>query len=546
MSEHTNHAMTVYSFARTYRAFPAHAALCALLLGSIIAGCTPRSGTTAVQGPTLPDEMLLRRTDIVATPMASLNSVRDDFGLTMPLDTTLVFFTSNRTGATGPHSIYWSRRSAGGWTKPETAVEVNNAQSNGMPAIVPDAESMYFAGCDYGFGDCDIYVVESGVRGSVKPETVPWTIPRNMGLAVNSSYWDSQPCIAADGSLLIFASDRPGGFGGRDIWICLRNQNGTWSRPLNAGHEINTVYDEVTPWIAPDSRTLFFASNGHPGVGGFDLFYVELDPESGIGPASAAVNLGQPINSTADDIALTVSSGGNEAFFSSNRSGGLGGYDIYQLSRPPVPVEPTAVVRGSVRDESGKPVFARVLVSSLSTGNIIGTFQTNPESGMYEIVLREGGDYAITAQAPNLLFHSNRITVPSGLSEKREFRTSHLLQPARNGTRLLLFFAPESTTLERESLVDLDFLVEFLKANADLRIEIGGHTDNVGDPDANRRLSLERARAVKAYLVGNRIGGERIDVKGYGDTRPIADNSTDEGRRANRRVEMNVLQTRAE
>lgn len=519
--------------------------LCTFLLAGLIAGCTTSQETSAPR-PTLPSEMQIWRKDLVLTPLASLNSSRDDFGLSMPLDTTLVFFTSNRNGSLGSHSIFWSRLSAGGWRKPELAVEINNGQSNGVPTIVPNGESMYFAGCDYGFGDCDIYEVESSIRGKVKPETVAWTIPHNMGLAINSSYWDSQPCIAADGSILAFASDRPGGFGGRDIWICLRNQNGTWSRPLNAGGEINTAYDEVTPWIAPDCRTLFFSSNGHVGVGGFDLFYVELDPESGMGPASSAFNLGQPINSTADDIGLTISSGGTKAFFSSNRSGGLGGYDIYELNEPPIDIEQTGIVRGSVRDEKGAPIFARISVSNLASGNIIGTFQTNPESGIYEIVLRPGGDYAVTAQASGRLFHSQQISIPVGMSTGKEFTINHVLRSANTGTRLLLFFAAGSTTLERESLVDLDNLVEFLKTNSDARIEIGGHTDNVGDPQENLRVSLERARAVRAYLVGNRIRGERIEVKGYGDTRPIADNSTEEGRQTNRRVEMQVLSTRAE
>lgn len=545
MPEHINTAMTVFSFRYIWKAKPAATIVCALMLVGIAAGCSsPRQASAP--NPMLPDDMMLRRTDIVATPIATLNSTRDDFGLAMPLDTTLAFFTSNRNGSAGVHSIFWSRLSAGGWRKPELAVEINNAMSNGLPAIAPNGESMYFAGCDYGFGDCDIYEVQSGVRGSVKPETIAWTIPNNMGLAINGSFWDSQPCITSDGSLLAFASDRPGGFGGRDIWICLRNQNGTWSHPLNAGPEVNTPYDEVTPWIAPDCRTLFFASNGHAGIGGFDLFSVELTPESGIGPASPAFNLGQPINSSADDIALSISSGGIKAFFSSNRAGGIGGYDIYQLSQPPVEIEPIGIVRGSVRDEKGNPVFARITVSSLSTGNVIGTFQTNPESGIYEIVVRQGGDYAVTAQASGRLFHSQQITIPSGIVERKEFRIDHILQPAQNGTQLLLFFSPGSTTLERESIVDLDHLVEFLKVNSEMKIEIGGHTDNIGDPEENKRISLERARAVKSYLVGNRIRGERIEVKGYGDTRPIADNNTEEGRKVNRRVEMQVLRTRAE
>lgn len=516
-------------------------ALLVMVLAGLIAGCSAPRETTA-PSPKLPADMTLRRTDITLTPVTSLNSPQDDFGLAMPLDTTLAFFTTNRSGSPGLHSIYWARRASATWGRPEPAVAINNSESNGVPSLAPNGETMYFAGCDYGFGDCDLYEVESGVRGSVPPETVPWMVPRNMGLSVNGSYWDSQPCVAADGSIMAFASDRPGGFGGRDIWLCLRNQDGSWSRPINAGAQVNTVYDEVTPFITPDRRTLFFASNGHPGMGGFDLFLAELDPETDIDPLLPALNLGQPINSTADDIALTVSSGGTQTFIASNRSGGLGGYDIYRLSTPPVPIEAVGIVHGVARDEAGEPIFARIDVSDLSNGNIIGRFQTNPETGEYAIVLRRGDNYAVTARAPGRLFASQHIEIPAVLPENTEYRLIHTLQPVNGSTRLLLFFAPNSVILERESTIDLDFAVSFLRENPDVRIEVGGHTDNVGDPEENRRLSLERAQAVKAYLIGNRIKGERIAVQGYGDTRPIASNSTEEGRQMNRRVEMKVVE----
>ena len=192
----------------------------AFLLTIWATGCGS-SGETMNRPSNLPDEMVPVRTDISITNLTSLNSSRDDFGLTMSLDTSLAFLTSGRSEANGLHSIFWSRSTPSGWQVPQLAVEVNNEESNGMPSITPGGEIMYFTGCNVGFGDCDLYHVSSGLRGKVPEETTAWTIPRNLGLTLNGSYWESQPSIASDGSMMVFSSDRPGGFGGRDIWDCI-------------------------------------------------------------------------------------------------------------------------------------------------------------------------------------------------------------------------------------------------------------------------------------------------------------------------------------
>ena len=506
------------------------------------AGCAGPKEQVAEKPATIPAEMSVMRADISLTPLRSLNSSRDDFGISVPLDSSLIFFTSNRSGSAGTHSVYWSHRTGEDWQQPELAVVINNAESNGTPSIAPGAQTMFFTGCNYGFGDCDLYRVESGVRGRVDANTIPWTVPRNLGIPVNTLYWDSQPCVSADGSVLFFSSDRPGGYGGRDIWVCLRTQEGTWGEPFNAGNEINTVFDEMTPWITPDCRTLFFASNGHPGIGGYDIFFIELDPEAGLIPTTSAYNMGRPVNSTADDIALSVSPDGSRAFLSSNRSGGLGGYDMYELNRPPVELEPVGIIRGTVRNSEGKPLLARIEVSNLNNGNVIGRFQTTPETGEYAVVVRKGGLYAVTASAPGRLFHSRESKVPDDIVQNGQYYTEHILQPIHGQAPLLLFFDPGSSILRRESIGDLNRVVQFLKDNPALRIEIGGHTDATGEPAMNQQISLERAESVKAFLTGNRISDERIEVKGYGQEHPIADNTTEDGRSKNRRVEMKVIE----
>lgn len=479
------------------------------------------------------------KTSAVLTPLRGINSKADDFGLTMPLDSTIAFFTSGRGEALGKHSIFYSKTGTSGWTTPALAVVINNNNSNGTPAITPGGEAMYISGCDFGFGDCDLYRVDVGPRGTVPVETIPWSIPTNLGLRVNGTYWDSQPCISADGSTLYFSSNRPGGLGGRDIWLSRRAKDGSWERPVNAGEAINTSFEEVSPWVSPDGQTFYFSSNGHAGLGGFDVYGVTND--RGI---SIVENLGTPINSTADEITFRLSANGSRAFVASNRRGGEGGYDLYEVSPVPAQLDPIMIVRGVVRDEHGKPIMASLQVTDLTSDLEMGTFTTNPEDGLYAIVLPRGYNYSLTTQAPGYLFSSQQLLVPSDLERNEERRMDFALQPINGVVRLLVFFNPNESGLQRESRSDLDRAAAFLQANTGIEVEIAGHTDNSGDPKAALELSRERAQAVKSYLVGNRIEADRIKVVGYGPAQPIADNDTEEGRAMNRRVEMRIVTPR--
>ena len=511
-----------------------------LPLTLLVVGCG--GSTVTLERPSsLPEALLPKRTDLTIALWNGINTNRDDFGGTMGLDTTLLFFTSSRTGSLGLHSIWWSRRTGEAWTVPALAAAVNTAESNGMPSMSPGGEVMHFTGCNYGFGDCDLYRVTSGLRGSVQRETVPWSIPRNLGAGVNGLYWDSQPSISSDGSLLFFASNRPGGFGGRDIWLCIRAQDGGWGVPINAGEAVNTPFDEVTPWVAPDCRTLYFSSNGHPGIDGFDIYSVGLEPDGGLRITTEAENLGRPINSEAHDMAFSLSADGSRAFLSSTRSGGLGGYDIYSVSEAPFAVEALGIVEGSVVDTEGRGLLADVEVVNLGNGNVIGRFQTDPETGRYRLVVRRGFRYAVTAAAPGYLYSTQMLIVPPTLGSNTRYDLEHTLRTMEGWVELLVFFAPGSSILELESSVDLNRAVTFLQANPDLRVEIGGHTDSEGSPEENRILSQERAESIRAYMVGNRIDPDRIRAVGYGATRPIADNATEAGRARNRRVEMRVM-----
>jgi outer membrane protein OmpA-like peptidoglycan-associated protein len=504
------------------------------LLSVLLFGCSGGSDAVRIRGLGAA-ESVPERKDISVKPMTVLNSVADDLGLTMPLDTTMVLLTSARKEAQGRHSIFYSRLTGADWNQPKLAVEVNNEHSNGMPVITPDGNVLYFTGCDYGLGDCDLYRVDVGPQGAVPEETIPWSIPSNLGLPVNGSFWESQCCVSADGGFLYFSSDRPGGLGGKDIWISRRSPDGSWERPFNAGERINTAFDEITPWASPDGQTLIFSSNGHPGLGGFDIFSATISPGG-----TSVENLGTPINSTSDDISFSMSADGKRAFMASNRGGGVGGYDLYRISSVPFSIDPLMVVRGRVT-ANGTPQIATVEVTDLTTEQHLGAFLTNRDSGSFAIVLPRGFNYALTAQAPGFLFNSKQLVVPIDLEQDAEQTINFELQPISGQIRLLVFFDENDINLRRESGADLDRLVAFLTINSDIRIEVAGHTDNTGDAEANRAISEQRAQAVKSYLVGNRIDADRIKVSGYGSSQPIADNNSEEGRAMNRRVEVRII-----
>lgn len=504
-----------------------------VLAVSIVACGSPNS----VIRPALLDEDEVKRTGLVVLPWNELNTPADEFGAAMPLDTTVVYFTSNRSGALGKHSVFVARQVRGAWLSPEPAPQINNQQSNGIPSVMASGQQLYFAGCDYGLGDCDLYKVDAGPRGNIPADLVPWMIPSNLGLPVNSPFWDSQPCISGDGSVLWFSSDRPGGRGGRDIWFCRRTHEGTWGQPINAGSQINTSFDETSPWISPDHQTLIFSSNGHPGLGGFDLFTAIFADDT-----ADVRNIGAPVNSTFDEISFTLSSNGHIATFASNRSNGTGGYDLYRVTPVPFQIDPLVIVQGRITNTMAKPLFGTIEVVDLASSDVIGSTITNPETGEYAVVLPRGRRYALTGLSRNYLFYSQEVNAPYDLEATEHLQMDFQLQPINGSTRLLVFFDFGQSLLKRESIADLDRVVRLLQENPEFDIEISGHTDNVGDPLFNTELSQQRAAAVKSYLVGNRIPASRINSAGYGEARPIANNGTEDGRAMNRRVEMRVVE----
>ena len=413
--------------------------------------------------------------------------------------------------------------------------DVNTKENEGAQNISQDGQWLVFTACNRreGFGSCDIYISYLTDKG--------WSGALNMGGNINSEFWESQPCLSPDKRDLYFASRMPGGKGGSDIYVSHLQPNGKWSEPENLGPSINTAGDEQCPFIHADNQTLYFTSNGLPGYGDADLFYVRKGPT---GEWTKPVNLGYPINTISQEGTLFITSDGKTAYYSSDRSDSKGGLDIYSFNlREDVRPYKTLWVKGQVFDNKTKKGLpsAEELID-LGTRQQLSRVQTD-EKGNYLITLPLGKDYAFNVNRKGYLFYSDNFSL-SQRSPDSTYEKNIPLQPIEANASIILknvFFDLNKFELKTESQVELDKLVQLLNENPGVKIEISGHTDNVGKPADNVKLSNNRAKAVVQYLVTKGILASRLVAKGYGETKPVANNKTEEGRATNRRTEIKVI-----
>jgi len=433
--------------------------------------------------------------------------------------------------------IYYVEKTASGWGPSQLLPQpINSYENDGTASFSGDGQVMVYAGCnrDDGVGSCDIYIAY--LEGN------DWSAPVNMGDVVNDESWDSQPCISSDGNSIFFISTRNGSHGSSDIYITRKNKFGDWGLPVNLGDEINTPLSEVSPYLSPDGKTLYFASAGHPGFGDLDVFMSVYEDCKWSEP----VNLGKPLNSTGEDEFFSIGGSGEIAYFATDREGSHGGSDIYTI---PIPEEmrpkPTVVVTGIVSNaKKQEPVGAWVLIEDINTGEMISVNKSNSETGKYLVVLPSGRNYSVTANKEGYFFYSQLFEVDKDI-QYQEIEKNIELKPIEKGARVVLnniFFETGKAELTPESRLELDKAVDLIRANPTMVIEVGGNTDNVGNDDYNMSLSHERAKSVRQFLVEAGTQPERIQAKGYGETNPVADNETDEGRAANRRTEFIILE----
>jgi outer membrane protein OmpA-like peptidoglycan-associated protein/tetratricopeptide (TPR) repeat protein len=465
----------------------------------------------------------------------SINTTDLEYFPSLTIDGKKMIFTKR---IKGNEDFYESDLRNGTWGKAYPLPgKINSSTFNeGAQNISQDGKWLLFTGCNFpqGLGSCDLYISYLTNNG--------WSEPEDLGPNVNSEFWESSPSLSPDKRDLYFSSSVPGGFGGKDIWVCHRNEKGKWDEPLNLGPEINTAGDESTPFIHSDNQTLYFNSNGHPGYSDKpDIFVTRKLPG---GKWSKPENLGYPVNTIDDEGSLIVASDGKTAYYSSDRGDSKGGLDIYtfELRKDLRPLK-TLWVKGRVYDNKTKQGLpSSVELTDINTRTLVSKLQTD-EDGNYLVTLPVGKDYAFNVKRKGYLFYSENYNI-SNTAPDSTFEADIPLQPIEANAHIILknvFFDTKKIDLKTESITELDNVVRFMNENPTMKILISGYTDNVGKPADNLTLSKGRAVAVVNYLVNKGIKNERLSFKGNGETNPVSDNNTESGRALNRRTELSIV-----
>lgn len=446
---------------------------------------------------------------------------------------------TRRVGSKNEHDedLYMSKKDAQGrWLRPESiSSAINTSLNEGTCTISADGRKLIFTSCvgRNGFGSCDLF--ESIKIGDT------WTEPVNLGPNVNSSEWESQPSLSADGRILYFVSDRRGGLGRRDIWMSVLDEGGQWTKAVNVGAPINTQFDEISPFVHVNGRSLYFASTGHTGYGGYDLFLSERTSASWTKPK----NLGFPINDHEDQFSLFITADGKKGYYSheDRMNDGTSRSRIFELEIPEDQRMKfvSNYVKGVVVDsKTKKPLQAKIELIDIQNNTKISEGSSDSVSGSYLMVLTKGSDYGLFVNKPGYLFKSLNFdySIESGGFEPITINIElDKIEKGSVTTLKNIFFDTDKFELKEKSVVELNRVFEFLKTNPSTRIVIEGHTDNVGNDSYNQQLSLKRAQAVYNYLINRGINAERIQTRGLGSQKPISSNTTEEGRSTNRRIE---------
>lgn len=479
----------------------------------------------------------------------NINSEYREYIPLVTSDGSKLYFTSRRKGGTGNmilndgmycEDIYESTHTQSGWSKARNiGSPLNTTLNDAVAGLSPDGQTMYVY-MDTNGGD--IYV--STLRGS------KWQKPKNISEKINKESHEATVCLSSDNKTLYIISNNSKSIGQHDIFYSTLDRNGNWSAPINIGRPINSEYEERGVFIHPDGRTLYFSSNGHNTMGGYDIFKSVRDEN---GNWSEPENLGYPINTPLDETYFTITASGRNAYYTSARPDGFGQWDIYELKFPTKENKPNApkvlvtLVKGTITDaDKNSPLEANIEITDNSKNEVISTFKSNSSSGAYIVNLPSGKNYGLSVSKDGYLFHSENFNL-ADTADFQELVIDVQLKKIQVGTTIILkniFFDYNKSSLQPESYAELDRVAEILKKQPNLKIEISGHTDNQGSLKYNTDLSESRAKTVVDYLIGKGIAENRLTYKGYAYEKPIATNDTEEGRSANRRVEFKILETK--
>lgn len=477
--------------------------------------------------------------------LSKISTLEDEYLASISPDQSMMFFTrrtkkvNKRDGPVAKvrltEEFSLSERNEDGTFSVGYAMDspFNLSYNEGGPSITADNTELYFTVCKdvNNYKNCDIYYSERDAFGG-------WTEPVSIGDHINTrDHWESQPSVSASGDKLYFASNRVGGKGGLDLYVCDRLKDGSWSKPENLGPPINTQGNEKTPFIHSDSETLYFTSDGLPGFGGYDIFYIQKEDSIWNTPE----NIGAPINTEDNELGMFVSLDGQTAYFASNKVRANKGWDIYYFDMPEK-AKPRKVklITGLINSEYDNDEDASLEIKNLKTKEI-KKISIDKETGRYAGVVKvdREDEYIVSIKKKGAAFSSSYI---SGKIEEGELpvqKTNLSLAKIEVGREYNLNdinFDSKSYRLNKAAKSIVDEFVLYLKENPGLKADIQGHTDNVGNDQDNMNLSKNRAKSVYDYVLAQGISANRLSHHGYGETRPIDVNTTEEGRSNNRRT----------
>ncbi len=485
---------------------------------------------------------------------------------------------SNNYGAKGSQDVWYSESRDGSWTIARRMPNsINKDQYNDLYSITPDGNTILISGV-YNGGRREN---EVGLSTCKRTKT-GWSEPQRLIIPKFDDLCKGQfltACLSNDGKTLILAFSEKRNSKEDDLYVSFLGRDGKWTKPESLGDNINTGDTETTPFLASDNYTLYFASDRKGGLGGTDI-WVSKRLDRSWRRWSKPINMGDKVNTDANELSYTISASGEYAYMSSKKNS-VGKGDIVRfklrddkkqepviaggvqtsnnrleeqksLSQGKSPVNtgtttptPVVMISGRVVDQkTGRPIEAKIVYQTLPDGEEVGEAYTNPNTGEYKIVLPYGAKYSYRAEAKDFIAIGKNIDLTE-IKEFKEIDGDDLkLVPIKEGEKVPLnniFFEYAKATLRSESFPELDRIAETLKENGNLTIEIQGHTDNVGSNESNLKLSQDRAEAVRSYLLSKKLPANRVTSVGFGETRPVASNDTEEGRAQNRRVEFTIV-----
>lgn len=514
-----------------------------------------------------------------------VNTKYPEYGAIISADESVMMLTSRRNTSTGAENqlpgtpyfedIYITKKIDGKWTEPENmGSPINSESHDATSAVAPDAQSMIIYLGDKGGGD----LYECKLEGSI------WTKPKRLNNYINTKYHESSASYSSDGKTLYFVSNKDGGFGNHDIYVThWDTEKKDWGLAVNIGPTINTKYNEESVVIHPDGKTIYFSSQGHETMGGYDIFMSKLQADGTTW--GKPENIGYPINSVDDDVFFVINASGRRGYYSSFKADGFGEKDIFMITflGPEKPVQLSAednllaniaepvrekiiekqvdaatkritILKGVVRDaKTLKPLYSSIELIDVEENKTLAKFESNETTGKYLVSLPSGKNYGLIVRADGYLFHSENFNIPETAAYQEVEKNVDLKRVEVGSTIVLknIFYDYNKATLRDASKNELDRLTKLLQENPTIKIELSAHTDSRGGDKYNEDLSQRRAQSCVDYLIKAGIATDRLVSKGYGEQQLIVsdteiaklkfEDEKEEAHQQNRRTEFKIL-----